>query len=235
MSTGHFTLRCRDVPGPVVLALPEDMLSEQADVRFLAPTAQPLCRAYDDDAWLLLEKLAHAKRPLTVAGGVGWSDESCAMLRGSANRQDLPVVTPFRRQDLMDNRSRNCIGDLGVGMNPGLARRLRNSDCLLVLGARLGNIMTGGYKLVDPAAPDKSILHVHPDPDLPGSVYRTDLCVTARAPEMVARLVRSPKSGDWTVWVESVREEYEAWSQPRETPGSVKLEQVVRWLSDTIP
>ncbi|MCY3995858.1 MAG: thiamine pyrophosphate-binding protein [Rhodobacter sp.] len=222
-------------PGPVVLALPEDMLSERADVPVLAPTAQPLSRACDEDARLLLEKLAHAERPLLVAGGVGWNGESCAMLRGFADRQGLPVVTPFRRQDLMDNRSGNYIGDLGAGMNPALARRLRNSDCLLVLGARLGDIMTGGYELVDPAAPDKSILHVHPDPDLPGSVYRTDLCVTARAPEMVARLVRFPKVGDWTEWVRSGRGEYEAWSRPRETPGSVKLEEVVRWLSDTLP
>ncbi len=142
---------------------------------------------------------------------------------------------PTERQDQMDNRSRNYIGDLGAGMNPALARRLRNSDCLLVLGARLGDTMTGGYELFDPAAPGKSILHVHPDPDLPGSVHRTVLCVTARAPAMVARLVRSPKVANWTVWVESGREEYEAWSQPRETPGSVKLEEVVRWLSDTLP
>ena len=157
------------------------------------------------------------------------------MLRLFAERQNLPVATPFRRQDLMDNRSRNYVGDLGVGMNPALARRLRDSDCLLVLGARLGDVMTGGYELVDPAAPGKSILHVHPDPDLPGSVYRTDLSVVARASDMVTQLAQSPKVGNWNTWTESAREDYQAWSEPRETPGSVKLERVVRWLSDTLP
>ncbi len=222
-------------PGPVVLALPEDMLSEDADVPVLAPTAPVHSGTGEETADRLLEMLARANRPLVVAGGPGWSRESSALLRRFAERQGLPVATPFRRQDLMDNRSGNYVGDLGVGMNPALAQRLQDSDCLLVLGARLGDVPTGGYELVDPAAPGKSILHVYPDPDLPGSVYRTDLCVVAQAPDMAVRLARSPKIGDWTDWTESAREDYETWSQPQETPGSVKLERVVRWLSDILP
>ncbi len=222
-------------PGPVVLSLPEDMLSQQADVPILLPTASPRSGPSETDAGCLMEALARAKRPLVIAGGSGWDRESSAMLRRFAERQDLPVATPFRRQDLMDNRSRNYIGDLGVGMSPALARRLQDSDCLLVLGARLGDITTGGYELVDPAVPDRLILHVHPDPDLPGSVYRTDLCIAARATDMVAQLVRSPKVGDWTAWTENARMDYDVWSQPRETPGSVKLERVVGWLSDALP
>ncbi len=222
-------------PGPVVLSLPEDMLSQQADVPVLAPTAAPRSGPSETDAHCLLEALAGVKRPLVIAGGSGWNRESSAMLRRFAEGQGLPVATPFRRQDLMDNRSRNYIGDLGVGMNPALARRLQDSDCLLVLGARLGDVTTGGYELVDPASPDRLILHVHPDPDLPGSVYRTDLCVVARAPDMVAQLVRSPKVGDWTAWTENARGDYDVWSQPRETPGPVKLERIVGWLSDALP
>jgi len=157
------------------------------------------------------------------------------MLRRFAEKQGLPVATSFRRQDLMDNRLPNYVGDLGVGMNPALAKRVGEADCLLVLGARLGEIATGGYGIVDPAMPDKAILHVHPDPNLPGSVYRTDICLVARAPDTVARLVRFPGAGDWTAWTERARADYEAWSRPGETPGSVKLERVVRWLSDTLP
>ena len=222
-------------PGPVVLSLPEDMLSQQADVPELSPTASPLSGPSESDARFLLEALTGAKRPLVIAGGSGWSQESCTMLRRFAERQGLPVATPFRRQDLMDNRSRNYVGDLGVGMNPALARRLQDSDCLMVLGARLGDTATGGYELVDPAAPEKSILHVHPDPNLPGSVYRTDLSVAARAPEMVVKLLQGPVVGNWSAWTASAREDYEAWSELRKTPGSVKLERIVRWLSDTLP
>ncbi len=222
-------------PGPVVLALPEDMLSECRDTAVLLPTAIPLSGPGEADTARLLDELTKAERPLVIAGGPGWSRESCAMLRRFAEKQSLPVATPFRRQDLMDNRSPNYVGDLGVGMNPALAQRLRDADCLLVLGARLGDIATGGYELIDPASPEKTILHVHPDPDLPGSVYRTELSLVARAPEMVAQLLQSPRIGDWTAWTERARKAYESWNRPRETPGLVKLERVVRWLSDTLP
>ncbi len=222
-------------PGPVVLALPEDMLSERSDAPVLSPTAVPLTGPNDAASDHLLEKLALAERPLVIAGGSGWSEESCGSLRRFAETQSLPVVTSFRRQDLMDNRSPSYVGDLGVGMNPALAELLREADCLLVLGARLGDITTGGYELIDPARHDKTILHVYPDPDLPGSIYRTELSMVARAPDIVAHLSRSPRFGNWTGWTESARQSCEAWRRPRETPGAVKLERVVRWLSDRLP
>ncbi len=222
-------------PGPVVLALPEDVLSAGAEVPALAPTAPPRAAVGGDEAAAILGHLGRAERPLVIAGGPGWSANAAADLARFAEAQGLPVAVTFRRQDYLDNRLPGYAGDLGVGGNPKLAQRLRDADCLLVLGSRLGDIVTGGYELIDPAAPGRTILHVHPDPDLPGTVYRTDLAVTARAPDMLARLVQAPRAGDWTGWTASARADYEAWQRPRETPGAVKLERVIGWLSDNLP
>ncbi|MCP3971017.1 MAG: thiamine pyrophosphate-binding protein [Rhodobacteraceae bacterium] len=222
-------------PGPVVLALPEDMLSASADVPVLAPTAAPKTSVSPEAAERTHDMLDRAERPLVIAGGGGWSAEACADLARFAAAQGLPVATSFRRQDLMDNRLPNYVGDLGVAMNPALAGHLRDADCLLVLGARLGDITTGGHRLIDPAAPGKTIAHVHPDPDLPGSIYRTDMALTAKPAEALARLVERPGQRGRTDWTRTMRDSYQAWSRPRQTPGAVRLEQVVRHLSDTLP
>ncbi len=222
-------------PGPVVLALPEDMLSASAEVPVLAPTAVPEAAVSEGQVSAILAQLAEAVRPLVIAGGPGWSAEAARDLQRFGEAQELPVAVSFRRQDYMDNRSPAYAGDLGVGANPSLAKRLREADCLLVLGSRLGDIVTGGYEFLDPAAPGKTILHVHPDPGMPGSVYRADLAVTARAADVVARLAQAPKARGWAEWTASARAEYVAWQAPRETPGAVKMERVVGWLSENLP
>src|SRR5690606_12664752 len=106
-----------------------------------------------------------------------------------------------------------------------------------VLGARLGDIATGGYELIDPQAPGKTVLHVHPDPDIPGQVYRADLAVAAAAPAVLARLAARnlPAVGGWADWTRAGRAEYETWQRPKETPGAVKMEAVVAWLRDHLP
>lgn len=222
-------------PGPVVLALPEDMLSARADAPAPRPTARSAAGATPGDVEAVLSALAAAERPLAIVGGSGWSRCAAEDLRRFAEEQGMPVAVAFRRQDYMDNASPSYAGDLGVGMNPKLARRLKSADCLLMLGTRLGDIATGGYELIDPAAPNRTMLHVHPDPELPGSVYRADLAIAARAPDMLAKLARAPKAGDWTEWRAGARADYEAWRNPRETPGKVKMEKVVTWLSENLP
>ncbi len=224
-------------PGPVVLALPEDMLSAPCDVPSLAPGATPVAAVSDGQIDEILDRLAQAKRPLVVAGGAGWSTQAAQDLQRFSQAFNLPVAVGFRRQDAMDNRVATYVGDLGVGMNPRLAERLQHADFLLVLGARFGDIATGGYELVDPAAPGKVIVHVHPDPDLPGGVFRCDLAVTARAGDVLARLAGASADGDavWADWTVAARRNYEAWQVPHETPGDVKMEAIVGWLSDHLP
>ncbi len=223
-------------PGPVVLALPEDMLSGEAEVPDI-PAAAPRLEGVPAGAVEAVEAaLDAARRPLVVAGGSLWTVGAAADLARFAAARDLPVAVPFRRQDYLDNRLPYYVGDLGVGMNPKLGQRLREADLLLVLGSRLGDIATGGYELLDPAGPLPKLIHVHPDPDEAGRVFRPDLAVTAAAPDLLAALAaRNASPGPWADWRAAARAEYEAWQQPKETPGAVRMEEVVRWLSDHLP
>ncbi|MEZ5750907.1 MAG: thiamine pyrophosphate-binding protein [Paracoccaceae bacterium] len=222
-------------PGPVVLALPENMLSARADVPSLPARQKPQAPVPPTDA--IWQALKGAQKPLIVVGGPHWSPEAARELGELASATGLPVAVTFRRQDRIDNRHPNYAGDLGVGMNPKLAQRLAEADCLLVLGSRFGDIATNGYELVDPAAPGKTIVHVHADPDEAGRVFRPDVAVTATAPAMVSALMASVPQGlpDWGGWTSAANADYRAWIEPRETPGAVKLEAVMRWLSDTLP
>jgi len=222
-------------PGPVVLALPEDMLSALSDAPDLAPTAPAIAGVSDAQVSALAEMIAAAERPLIVAGGPGWSEQAAADLKDFAESWGLPVAVTFRRQGHMDNRSPAYAGDLAVGMNPQLGARLQSADLLVLLGTRFGDIPTGGYELIDPAAPGVAIAHIHPSPDEIGRVYRTDLAIPARAADVLEALVRlTPPSRD-PEWQATARAEYETWQQPKETPGAVKLEQVIGWLSANLP
>ena len=231
-----FTIATSGRPGPVVLALPEDMLSALADVPdSLGPVIElaPTLHTVAEDALTWLSGFA---RPLVVVGGPHWSAEAAEDLASFAAIQNLPVALGFRRQDYLDNRHPNYAGDLNVGVNPKLAQRFRDVDALLVIGSRLGDIETQGYSLVDPASPHCAILHVHADPNEPGHVYRPDIAVTADAVSFTRALSRLPASAkDWSDWTTSARADYETWKTPQETPGDVKLEQVIAWLSEHLP
>ncbi len=223
-------------PGPVVLALPENMLSAVATVPDRPKVRVATQTATNRDAHLIAKALSKAERPLVVVGGSGWSAQAQQDLHRFAAAWDVPVSVPFRRQDYMDNRHDNYAGDLSVGMNPALAKRLEDADCLLVLGARLGDIMTNGYTLLDPAAHGTRILHVHNDPDEPGHIYAPDLAVAADSASMVAQLasLTAPRQPIWTEWRAQARAAYLAWQTPKETPGPVKMEQIVKGLSATL-
>jgi acetolactate synthase I/II/III large subunit len=136
-----------------VLALPEDMLSDTADVADI-PAVAPGPGGVAAEAVAAVEAaLAAAERPLVVAGGGLWTAEAASDLARFAAARRLPVAVPFRRQDYLDNRLPAYVGDLGVGMNPRLGQRLKTADLLLVLGSRLGDIATGSYEILDPAGP----------------------------------------------------------------------------------
>jgi len=222
-------------PGPVVLALPEDMLSALSDIADLPPTAPavPAVGAAQIDA--LVARIMGAQRPLIVVGGSGWSAQAAADLQRFAESWDLPVAVSFRRQGHIDNRSPAYVGDLAVGMNPKLGKRLRDADLLVLLGTRFGDIVTNGYEIINPAVPGVTIAHIHPDADEIGRVYRADLAIVARAADVVAELANRPSMSRDGAWRAMARAEYEAWQQPRETPGDVKTEQVIAWLSANLP
>ena len=222
-------------PGPVVLALPENMLSAASDVPDLQLTKRLQTVLSADTLQAVMHALAQAERPLIVAGGPHWSAQAQADLQVFAERQQVPVALGFRRQDYMENHHANYAGDLNVGINPRLAARVRAADFLLLLGTRFGDIETQAYTLVDPAAPNKVIVHVHADPDEIGRVHTPDIGIAATAPAALRQLANASPAGEWSAWTAAARGDYDAWLTPQESPGALKQEDVITWLSDNLP
>ena len=222
-------------PGPVVLALPENMLSASADVPDMhipKVISQPVPGA---SMQAIMHELAQSQRPLVVVGGPHWSTQAQADLQAFAERQQIPVAAGFRRQDYIDNHHANYVGDLNVGINPKLAARVREADTLILLGTRFGDIETQGYTLVDPANPQKRIIHVHADPDELGRVYVPDVGIAASAPAVLRGLANAEHAGEWATWTAAARADYEDWLHPQVSPGTLKQEDVIKWLSDHLP
>ena len=230
-----FDLAMSGRPGPVVLALPEDMLSAESGFPDLTPAPRPVPGISDAQLAAITEALAGAERPLVIPGGSVWTQEDADRLARFAESWGLPVAVPFRRQHLFDNRLPNYVGDLGVGMNPKLGEALREADCILSLGSRLGDTLTNGYELMSPAAQGRRIIHVYPDPDEIGHLWRADPGIAACPRAALKALADAPAPRQWSDWTARLRANYEAWRQPKETPGAVKMERVMTWLSDNLP
>lgn len=228
-------------PGPVVLALPEDMLSASADVPDVEPASLPSGLASEADVAAVLGRLENAERPLIVAGGGGWSADAARALGALGEAMTVPVGTAFRCQDYIDGDLPCYAGDVGIGINPKLAERVKTADLLLVLGARLGEMTTSGYTLVDIPVPRQELVHVYPGPDELGRVYRPSRAVAAGPGAFVQQLAEAAgelpfsPSGSRDKWLSEARVDYEAWQQPQETPGDLKMEQVILHLRETLP
>ena len=232
-----FHLAVSGRPGPVVLSLPEDVLSARATVDNTGAAVPAVPRAHPADAQRVLERLAAAQRPMAIVGGGGWSAQTSRDLARTAEALDFPVGVSFRCQDYLDNNHPNYVGDVGIGINPKLAERVRNADLLLVLGARLGEMTTSGYTLVSVPNPTQTLIHVHAGADEPGRVYRPDVAINASAASMIAELRAGlpadlPASGTRT---QTARADYETWNTPVETPGAVKMERIVAHLGQVLP
>ncbi|MBJ3775696.1 thiamine pyrophosphate-binding protein [Acuticoccus mangrovi] len=224
-------------PGPVVLSLPETMLSAHAATADVPP-ANPAIAAPSADAVAEAARLlAAADRPLIVVGGPGWSPEIAAGLKTFAETADIPVAVTLRCQDYFDSRSPQAVGDMGVAISPSLAKTVREADVVLVVGARLGEMTTQGYTLFNVPVPDQTLIHVYPSGDEIGRVYRPDLgIVSASGPFLSALAAAWPAGARGPAhWREAARAGFEAWRTPKETPGRVKLEQVVRHLAERLP
>lgn len=228
-------------PGPVVLALPEDMLSGQAAVADTPPVAIPSGAAPEHGVDAILETLAEAERPFVLVGGGGWSAEAGAALGSVAAALDLPVGASFRCQDYLDNDHPNYVGDVGIGPNPVLAEAVRAADVVLALGPRLGEMTTSGYTLLTPPVPAQRLIHVHPDPSELGRVYHPTLPVAARPAEVISQMAQKLPArpglapGPRRDRLQALRAAYERWQTPEETPGDVQMEQVIAHLRETLP
>jgi acetolactate synthase-1/2/3 large subunit len=223
-------------PGPVVLALPEDVLAGNADVAD-APRVDPIAIAPTAAQVAdIAARLRDARHPLLLVGGSRWDRESCLALRAFVEKSGLPVACAFRHQDLFDNRHPQYAGDVGIGINPRLAARVRDADVLLVVGERLGEMTTSGYTLLTPPVPRQTLIHVHPGSEELGRVYQPAVAVNATPREFLAAMLASPPatSPQWRTQADDAHREYEAWRAPRPVPGDVDLWQIARWLDETL-
>lgn len=227
-------------PGPVVVALPEDLLYGRGACPDLPPAR--IARPAPDVASLaeLRALLARAERPLVIVGGSGWDAAACAALARFIDANDLPLAVVFRRQDVLDNRNPHYVGQLGYGVSPRLAERVQQADLLLVLGSRLGEVPSSGYTLVSSPDPRQTLVHIHVDPAELGRVYRAALPINAGMAEAAAALAGLPPvaSPAWREWTREARADYEAFSAPPPPDPAldgVDLAAVVDWLSTTLP
>lgn len=225
-------------PGPVVLGLPEDMLSAASD---LVEAAKPARIAYPypnpADIALLRDKLQKALRPVMIIGGPGWSSAVQKSIEAFADRFDLPVAAAFRYQDYFDNRHRCYVGCAGIGIDAPLMSAITEADLLIVVGARLGEATTSGYTLLDIPNPKPFLVHVHPAPDELGSVYRADLPMAATAQSFAEALagLAAPARIAWGGRRAELRAAFERTLEPLPLPGSVKLAEVIRTVSALLP
>lgn len=224
-------------PGPVVLALPEDILSEETDVPDATPAQAPRPRPGDAELVRLGELLAACRRPLVIVGEGGWSGEAGEAVLAFCEANDLPVCTSFRCQDYVDNRSRVYAGHLTIGMDPNLARRVQEADLVLAVGGRLGDIVTRGYTLLEVPRPRQTLIHVHPDPAELGRVYEPDLPIVSDLSEFARALRRllPLDSSAWREWTAAARADYLANLRHAPMPGDLDLGEVMAFLRRRLP
>lgn len=225
-------------PGPVVLALPEDVLREQADTDDLpryAPTTSG-----EPDLSEFEKMLGQAAKPLLIVGGSGWTEKASADLTACAELWGVPVAAAFRHQDLIDNDDPFYVGHMGLGLNADLAKSIAEADLLIVAGARLGEATTQGYTLPKAPKPSQKLIHIHPSSDELNSLYRADLAICAGMPEFfaAAHQIDTQSTQNRLSWCSKLRANYEA-DQTAETAdkasSAVSLAQVVAHLREVLP
>ncbi|MEP7061978.1 MAG: thiamine pyrophosphate-binding protein [Betaproteobacteria bacterium] len=224
-------------PGPVVLALPEDMLVTRADCA-IVPRIEPAAASVDPRYLAgVRELLAGARAPMVIAGGSRWDARACAGLHDFVTRWNLPIGCAFRHQDLFDNRDPHYAGDVGIGINPPLAARVRDADVLLVIGERLGEMTTSGYTLLDAPLPTQALIHVHPGPEELGRVFQPAhaICATPGGFLDAMATLASPASARWGSSAATAHAQYDGWRAPRAVPGAVDLWKIVQWLDAQLP
>ena len=226
-------------PGPVVLVLPEDMLTQPTGAPVL-PRAKPAV-AWPAPADLveLQARLEAAQRPFVIAGGGGWTAQACAALQDFAHAWQLPVGCAFRFQDLYDNRDPFYAGDVGIGINPALARRIGESDLILAIGPRLGEMTTGGYTLLKAPRPAQQLVHIHAGPEELGRVYAADQMIQASmsGAALALQQLHPPGGGEdlpWLEWARAAHADYQR-NQQALPVGPMDLAEVMHLLDRLLP
>jgi acetolactate synthase-1/2/3 large subunit len=232
-------------PGPVVLVLPEDMLTHEVSSRPL-PQIEPV-QAWSDPGSLrqLREMLLQAQRPFVIAGGGGWTPQSAQALQRFAENWQLPVGNAFRFQDTFDNFHPLYAGDVGIGINPKLAQRIKDSDLIIAIGPRLGEMTTSGYTLLDVPKPKQKLVHIHASAEELNRVYHADLavCASMNAAARSLEVLTAPSSLPWTDWAAQANADYLGNTLPQalvglpadSAQGLVNMPEVISVLQRHLP
>jgi acetolactate synthase-1/2/3 large subunit len=233
-----FRIAMQGRPGPVVISLPENMLTERAAVGDV-PRVEP-ARNYPAPADIaaLATMVAAAKRPIIVLGGSGWDAEGCAAIARFAERFALPVATSFRRASLFPAEHPNYAGDLGMGPDSRLKARIVGADLILLIGGRMSEMPSSSYTLLDIPTPQQALVHVHPGAEELGRVYQPQLAIQASPAAFAAALddLRPAATPVWSGEAAKAHADYLDWTgKPRELPGDFQYGEVVAWLRDRLP
>jgi acetolactate synthase-1/2/3 large subunit len=226
-------------PGPVVIALPEDMLVEMATVpdapHYEAIESAPAAGQMAD----LAKRIAAAKAPVAILGGTRWDAKSVKEFTAFAEKFKLPVAVSFRRQMLFPANHPCFIGDVGIGLNPALLKRIENADLVLLVGGRMSEMPSQAYTLFDIPVPKQTLVHVHPDSGELGRVYRASLAINASPAAFAAELAAlpAPAAMPWAADTAAMHQSYLAWSDPApiKTPGAVQMGGVMEYLESHLP
>ncbi|WP_296745104.1 thiamine pyrophosphate-binding protein [Mesorhizobium sp.] len=236
--TRAFAVATSGRPGPVVISLPEDMLTSEVE----APEALPHTPvethpgATELDALEML--LNNAKRPFVILGGTRWNAEAVARMRTIAETWSLPVGCSFRRQMLFDHLHPNYAGDVGIGINPKLAAQIKAADVVLLIGGRMGEMPSSDYTLLKSPYPDQALVHVHADAGELGRVYRPTLAINASPSAFVEAFGKRKPAGtpSWAAETEKAHAAYLEWSTPPQTgPGAVQMGPIMDYLEKALP
>jgi acetolactate synthase-1/2/3 large subunit len=236
--TRAFVMATSGRPGPVVIALPEDMLTEEADAPKALPHTPVETRPGAAEMAELGNLLTNAKRPFVILGGSRWSARAKSEIEKAAEAWMLPVGCSFRRQMLFDHLHPCYAGDVGIGPNPKLAAYIKEADLVLLIGGRLGEMPSSDYTLLKSPYPDQKLVHVHPDPGELGRVYRPTLAINA-SPHAFAEAFGATAPKAPPVWDDATTRlhgAYLEWSTPPATgPGAVQMGPIMAHLEKVIP
>jgi acetolactate synthase-1/2/3 large subunit len=232
-----FHLATSGRPGPVVLALPEDMLRERAAASDAEPYTTLQAHPGAGDMARLAGLLASATRPFVILGGAGWTAQAIADIRAFLEAYELPTGVSFRRQDRLDNRHACYAGHVGIGLDATLEKRIRDSDLLIVIGTRLGEVSSEGYTLFDIPKPRQTMVQVHADPGELGRIYQSDLMINAGMAEFAAaaKALAPANSVSWAGWSAAAHQDYLDSLDPPAVPGPLQMGEIMVWLRENLP
>ena len=236
--TRAFAVATSGRPGPVVISLPEDMLTSVVDAPGAKPFTPVETRPGTQEMDALVERLRTAKRPIAILGGSRWTEQAKQTLETIAKTWALPVGCSFRRQMLFDHLHPCYAGDIGIGPNPKLADYVKSADLVLLIGGRFGEMPSSDYTLLKSPYPDQTLVHVHADANELGRVFRPDVAINATPTAFIEALAdyRPKTPPAWEGEAARLHGDYLKWSTPPETgPGAVRMGPIMAWLEAALP